>query len=298
MNPLPPRRSAAACTSAPKLVLAALLLALGIDSAHSAIVTLDAGNPGTGSALWLDSKSEISWNMGRSTSILFRVTNATVSSDDTPMELVYAAPPSRPGFVTERKLGPLDVDQVTFDSDTFAVKSIRFNVSLHIDVPAFKDGEENLTSTGGAISLHALQIDLLSGRVYADGWGANGAGSVTALHLFDVNQYAASALPRLAYLPPNLASPPSPNVRLSGSFATSEMDVTQPGFAWLSRALGLTPTGNMVLDYATFGTLSTPAVPEPSTWSLMAVGLFGVCAAAHRHAAPPARAKTRRALSA
>ena len=55
MNPLPPRRSAAACTSAPKLVLAALLLALGIDSAHSAIVTLDAGNPGTGSALWLDS---------------------------------------------------------------------------------------------------------------------------------------------------------------------------------------------------------------------------------------------------
>ena len=75
----------------------------------------------------------------------------------------------------------------------------------------------------------------------------------------------------------------------------SGLSVTTAGFNFFSQSLGLLSTGvNALAAVSDYGTVQsslkfsvrevTPAIPEPSTYALMAIGLVGIAAAARRRA--------------
>ncbi len=138
-------------------------------------------------------------------------------------------------------------------------------------------------SYGGTISVTNLKIDMVNKNIYADfvGAGMNKAGATVNVNATNV----------LAWSFTDIAGPTS--LTTEGTFDTtlSGLSLTTTAFNHLKDGLGLYSIGLIALQGAStdFGsltsTLTVAAIPEPSTYALMGLGLVGIGFAARRRAA-------------
>lgn len=136
---------------------------------------------------------------------------------------------------------------------------------------------EGYASTGGTLEIKNLHADLEQMRVYATLDGGNGVGLVKDLYMWDIGTVAGDTAIAAA------EGVLSTNTTLSG------LMIQQPAFDLVVKALGLNAIGVVSLQtVADFGsietkaTLNATAVPEPSTYVLMGLGLVGMSLVARR----------------
>lgn len=142
--------------------------------------------------------------------------------------------------------------------------------------------EKEDISDGGFISVYNLEVDAVAKRVYADIEGGNGVGSLTRYYLWDITTITGDGA----------VSGPGSVVQ---TFAGLKMNST--AMAMFNQSLALLPTGANALASVNsapdgFGKIvsthnfvaATPAVPEPSTYLLMGLGLVGISMVARRRA--------------
>jgi hypothetical protein len=147
-------------------------------------------------------------------------------------------------------------------------------------------------SLGGTLEVKNLAVDLTNKRIYASLTGnftgvATGAagtagGAITTVDNFYLWNFASITGPT------TVTGAGTYNNTISGLTITSE------GFKYFVSALRLVNTGvstlTTVTDYGSITSTinvtanSTPAVPEPSTYALMGLGLAGIAVAARRRA--------------
>lgn len=137
-------------------------------------------------------------------------------------------------------------------------------------------------STGGFITVTNLEVDSVGKKVYADIIGGNGVGSLSRYYLWDIATITGSGA-------------------ITGEGTYTEtfagLKMNAPAFTMFNTALGLLETGQDALasvngKVAGFGKIestytfaaATPAVPEPSTYLLMGLGLVGISMVARRRA--------------
>jgi hypothetical protein len=139
-------------------------------------------------------------------------------------------------------------------------------------------------SYGGTISVTNLKIDMVNKNIYAD---FVGAGKTSTGAIVNVNQSNV-----LTWTFTDIAGPTT--LTAAGTYDTtlSGLALTTAGFNNLKAGLGLYSIGLIALQGAStdFGTLNSsltfaPAIPEPSTYALMGLGLVGIGFAARRRAA-------------
>lgn len=137
-------------------------------------------------------------------------------------------------------------------------------------------------SDGGFISVYNLEVDAVAKRVYADIKGGNGVGDLTRYHLWDITTITGDGA----------VTGPGSVVQTFGGLKMNDTAMNM-----FNTALALLPTGADALASVNtkvdgFGKIesihnfaaATPAVPEPSTYLLMGLGLVGISMVARRRA--------------
>lgn len=181
-------------------------------------------------------------------------------------------------------VGAKDVDgYYTEVSATAKISSIVFdNVSGQIQSIATSGGATQTSpvvvkvSNGGSLTVGDLNVDLANKKVFATVIGANGVGTLSNFYLWDI------------------VNPVTQDVLTVGANQSltqvSGLKITTAGFDTFVKSLGLLSNGkgalSMITDYGTITTtLSVSAVPEPSTYALMGLGMVGIGLVARRRRA-------------
>lgn len=140
--------------------------------------------------------------------------------------------------------------------------------------------EDGFTNTGGTLAITNLRVDLGAKLVYADLEGGNGVGLKQNIALWNIA---------------NISGPTS-FTAVEGTITSvnelTGLSITSEAFGYFTQSLGIIEGGLGVLasitDYgsisSTITVTATPAIPEPSTYALMGVGLLGVSLVARRRA--------------
>lgn len=132
-------------------------------------------------------------------------------------------------------------------------------------------------SSGGSLTVSDLNVDLVNKKVYATVIGGNGVGTLSNYYLWDI------------------VNPVTLNTLTAGTntlSTVSGLQITTAGYNTFIKSLGLYKLGvgalSTISDYGTITTtltVTTAAVPEPSTYGLMALGMVGIGLVARRRRA-------------
>lgn len=139
---------------------------------------------------------------------------------------------------------------------------------------------DDFTNTGGSLAITNLRVDLGAKIVYADLEGGNGVGLKQNIALWNIA---------------NISGPTSFAAQEGTITSVNELtglSITSEAFGYFTQSLGIIEGGLGVLasisDYgsisSTITVTATQAVPEPSTYALMGVGLIGMSLVARRRA--------------
>lgn len=175
------------------------------------------------------------------------------------------------GFFTQLSQAA-PITSMTIDSDMGA--PVRYNSAggATITVPVLKS-----VSSGGTLTLTDLSVDFTQKQVNATIIGANGVGTLTNFHLLDIQSFTVDGAGQGC---PAFGSCAYPRFTASGLILTAE------GLSKISQSLGLITQGRSGFgDPIDFGVLTTVAIPEPSTYALMGLGLVGVWGATKKRRA-------------
>ena len=188
-------------------------------------------------------------------------------------------PVGEAALTVDRALDPLDnkyyynsaslampVSSLTIDDAADSLLAISLDGGIKIVQPIFRG-----ITTGGNVALTDLRVDLTEKRLYATLTGANGVGTLSNFHLWDINTVAGATV---------LTNGELTNV-------VSGLAFTADGLSIFSTALGHFPLSQGAWQSVqSFGTITTTIgplpVPEPSSYALFSVGLAGVALAMRR----------------
>jgi len=193
------------------------------------------------------------------------------------------------GKIAITPIDPLVASEVNIDPDegfytgvsaTAGINTLEVDGSLNVLSAATSGGllqtapVQRSVSRGGFLGVSNLNVDLVNKRVYADISGGNGVGNLTNFYLWDIASITGAT-----------------QVTGPGDFVTtlSGLSITEAGFNVFSQSLGLLTLGVGALQTVdNFGTITSTitvtAVPEPSTYALMGIGLVTVGLVARRRA--------------
>jgi hypothetical protein len=174
------------------------------------------------------------------------------------------------GFYTEVSASA-PITSVLVDSTTKQLLSIATAGGATQTSPIVKG-----ISSGGSLTVGDLNVDLVNKKVFATVIGANGVGTLSNFYLWDI------------------VNPVTTESYIAGTDRTlntiSGLQITTAGFDTFVKSLGLLSLGKGALATVTdFGTITTTMtvtpVPEPSTYALMGLGMFGIGLVARRRRA-------------
>lgn len=172
------------------------------------------------------------------------------------------------GFYTEVSATAV-ITSLVVDSSTNEILSVATAGGATQTSPVLKG-----VSSGGFLTVGDLNVDLVNNKIYATVIGANGVGTLSNFHLWDI----VNATPTDTYV--------------EGTTLLNQvggLKITTAGFDTFVKSLGLLSLGKGALatvsDFGTINTTVVASVPEPTTYALMGLGLVGIAAVARRRAA-------------
>jgi hypothetical protein len=172
----------------------------------------------------------------------------------------------------------LALTSVMFESSDGLILQEQFSGAFKFTTPV-----GFLSDTGGSLTISDLRIDFTTGTVLANVWGDNGVGSQPNVALW-ASPGSILGPSVLGNFVPTLQDGPQPQAGPLAYLYMNNIVATAPNLAFTAQgaaiwatSMGYTTDGRAALGgLKNLAALSTPAVPEPGTMSMMALGLIVV----------------------